>query len=47
MKDNTEVGWEISCNIKRADEELGHIWLLIKYALHAPYKHMREQGGGT
>lgn len=45
-KDNAEVGWKISCNIKWADEEVRHIWLSTKYATHFPYEHMREQGGG-
>jgi len=47
IKDNAKVGWKISCNIKRADEEPRHTWLSTKYAVHAPYTHMREQGGGT
>lgn len=32
------MGWEISCNIKRADGELRHAWLSTKYAEHALYK---------
>lgn len=38
IRDNAEVGWEISCNIKRADGELRHAWLSPKYAEHALYK---------
>lgn len=32
------MGWEISCNIKRADGELRHAWLSTKYAEQALYK---------